>query len=430
MEVSCPNCYATYPINPERIPEKGTRPTCKRCGAVFTIVRASGDPIKDRAQRMKGYVLVRESTRKEEFLDESGDHPQNSPQRTLSVKAILEDRRFRLGACIAGVVLLLGFGAIFLWKQQVQSRFEKTLKSTLTQASNQRFTLDFQSTDFSLTGLSRHRGTIRGLTITDRESKGSIKLPDRIHFELEPGKRRFITKPFTVHMDNRGSKSVMKGCVLEAEERPGPHLKFKADEIFSIVNGIEVFTIRGIAFSFSTQGAEWMENPRLVLGEAEFGFQAADIDVWGEPVVKNADILVSVKNGLFVKEYPAGEGTPVNYTDLFRTKWGESKAVAALERCSFQVLGSRVTTSGRLDFKSPVERSEGTFRVTIQDFSHVMKYIHRVSERVFDRIVVGLVALDEKKAAAYDQNADSLEMTLSYTQSKLRINEHDLQDFI
>jgi hypothetical protein len=48
--------YAIYPINQEKLPQKGATPTCKKCGVAFTIVKATGDPVKDRAQRMKGYV--------------------------------------------------------------------------------------------------------------------------------------------------------------------------------------------------------------------------------------------------------------------------------------------------------------------------------------------------------------------------------------
>jgi hypothetical protein len=59
-----------------------------------------------------------------------------------------------------------------------------------------------------------------------------------------------------------------------------------------------------------------------------------------------------------------------------------------------------------------------------------MKYIHRLNESVFDRIVVTLVALDERKATVYKQDSDSLDLILSYKNSKIKINDQDLQGFI
>jgi predicted Zn finger-like uncharacterized protein len=431
MEVSCPNCYTTYPINPERIPEKGATPTCKKCGVAFTIVKATGDPVKDRAQRMKGYVLVRETSRREEIFRETEALSKKPSQKAFSVKAILENKHFRLGASIAGVALLLCSAAFFIWKSQVHSRFEKTLKTTFAQASSKRFTVAFEDLSFSLLGgLSRDQGCIHGLNITDQENHETLRVTEKIDFVLEPSKKHFITKPFNAHMDGKVCKTVLKGCVLEAQERGGPYLKFKVDEAFSVVNGIELFTVREMEVSFSINGTEWKENPRFVLGDGDFGFRASEIYLWSEPVVRNADILVSVKNGLFTKDQQAGEASPVNHMEIFRTKWGENKAVASLERFSLQVLGSAVKATGKLEFQNPVEGSEASLRVSIKDFSHIMKYIHRLNESVFDRIVVTLVALDERKATVYKQDSDSLDLILSYKNSKIKINDQDLQGFI
>lgn len=431
MEVTCPNCYATYPINPERIPEKGATPTCKKCGVAFTIVRATGDPVKDRAQRMKGYVLIRDNTRREEIFRDRETQSKKDSQKVLSVKTILENKQVRLGACIAGAVLLLSCAALFLWKNQVHSRFEKTLQHTFAQASSKKYTVAFEDVSFSLLGgLGRDRGSIHGLTITDRESHKTLKLADKIDFVLEPTKKHFITKPFNIHMDGTSAKTFLKGCVLDAREDGGADLKFKVDEAFSVSNGIELFTVREAEVGFSIKGAAWKENPRLVLGDGDFGFRAREIYVWSEPVVKEADILVSIKNGLFSKDQEAGGASPVNHMEIFRTKWGENKAVASLERFSLNFLGSSVKGSGTLAFQSPLEGSEGNLAVTIKDFSHIMKYIHRFNESVFDRIVVGLVALDERQAAAYNQDTDLLNLTLSYENSRLKINDQDLQGFI
>jgi predicted Zn finger-like uncharacterized protein len=430
MEIACPNCYATYPIKPERIPEQGATPTCKRCGVAFTIVKATGDPVKDRAQRMKGYVLLREN-KKEENFPEMESLSKNPFQGTLSAKAILENKHFRLGACIAGVVLLLFSGAFFLWKNQVHSRFEKSLKVTLAHASSERFTLAFDAVSFSLLGgLGRDQGCIHGLTVTDRETRETLKVADEIHFELEASRKHFMTKPFNVHLKGKQSKSVMKGCVLEAEEKNGLRLEFKVDEAFSVMNGIELFTLRGMEVSFSMNGTEWKENPRFVLGEGVLGLRARDIEVWNEAAASNVDILVSIKNALFAKDRHAGEASPVNHMDVFRTKWGENKAVAALDQCTLQVLGSAVKATGRLEFQNPVEESEASLRVSVRDFSHIMKYIHRLNEGAFDGIVAALVTLDEKKATVYNQDSDSLDLTLSYKNAKIKINDQDLRGFI
>ena len=430
MEVSCPNCYATYPINPERIPEKGATPTCKKCGVAFTIVRATGDPVKDRAQRMKGYVLIRDNSRREEIFRDT-QSPSKSSQKAFSIKSILENKHFRLGACIAGILLLLCSAALFVWKSQVHSRFEETLRNTLAQASSKRFTFAFEDVSFSLFGgLGRDQGSIHGVSVTDRESHETLKVTEKINFVLEPSKKHFITKPFTVHMDGKDAKTLLKGCVLEVQENSGPHLNFKVDEAFSVVNGIELFTVREMEVSFAVNGKEWKENPRFVLGDGDFGFRAGDIYVWSELVVKNADILVSIKNGLFSKDQDAAEASPANHMEIFRTKWGENKAVASLDRFSLQFLGSKVKASGTLEFQNPVEGSEASLRVSIKDFSHIMKYIHRLSESAFDRIVVSIVALDERKAAVYNQESDSLDLTLSYKNSKVRINDQDLQGVI
>ena len=77
-----------------------------------------------------------------------------------------------------------------------------------------------------------------------------------------------------------------------------------------------------------------------------------------------------------------------------------------------------------------MEGSEASLRVSIKDFSNIMKYIHRLNESAFDRIVVTIVALDERKATVYNQDSDSLDLTLSYKNSKIRINDQDLQGFI
>jgi len=425
MEISCPKCYGVYPIDPERIPEGGATPTCKKCGVAFTIVRATGDPVKDRAQRMKGYVLVREG-RKEEPSNETEPRSMNSSGGTISARAILENRQFRLGACIAGVVLLILSGAFFLWKNQVHSRFEKTLRNNLAHASGGEFSPAFERVSFSFPGgLGREQGCIHGLYITNRATRERFDLSDKIHFEFSPSRKHFVTRPFDLRVNGKVSKSVIKGCVVEAEERKGVRLELSADEAFCLMNGVELFTVRGIGVSLPANGREWKKDRGFPPGEGVFGFRARGVEVWSEAAARDVDILVSIKNRSFAEDREAGDASPVNHVDAVSTEWGEKGVVAALEHCTFQLLGSAVKAGGSLKFQNPLERSEGNLRVSVKNFSHIMKYIHRLNVGLFDGIVAALVTLDEKKAGAYSEGTDFLDLTLSYKDAKIKINGHE-----
>jgi hypothetical protein len=50
-----------------------------------------------------------------------------------------------------------------------------------------------------------------------------------------------------------------------------------------------------------------------------------------------------------------------------------------------------------------------------------------MSSDTFDRIVVTLVDLDEKKVSLYAPNTDSLDFNFSYKASKIKINEQELK---
>jgi len=65
VEVFCPHCFANYFVPPERIPEEGVTTPCKKCGKSFTMVKASGDPVRDRANRQQGFVVVHGKRRRE-----------------------------------------------------------------------------------------------------------------------------------------------------------------------------------------------------------------------------------------------------------------------------------------------------------------------------------------------------------------------------
>ena len=430
MEVSCPHCYATYPINLDKLPEQGATPTCKKCGVAFTIVRATGDPIKDRAQRMKGYVLIRESQKEEVFRQRAGAFRKTSP-KDISAKAVLASRTFKRGAWIAGVALLICCTAFFLWKNQVHGRIEKDLKSSLINASNKRFTVTFERVSFSwLAGLTRERGCIHGLALTDHETRETLKLAEKIHFDLEASRKHFITRPFSIHVDGKAAKTVIKGCVLEAGKGDESRLTLKVDEAYSVVNGIELFTVLDMRASFHFKAKEEKENQRFVSGDGGFQLRAGEIHLRSEPIIKRADILLSLKNGMLANGQPAGDITRVHVMDLLRTRLGENRAVASLERCSFTAFGATVKAAGALEFQNPVEQSKASLIVSINNLSPIMKYIHRVNEKAFDRILVTLVALDEKNASAYNRAADSLELSLSYTEAGIRVNDQEIQNLL
>ena len=430
MEVSCPNCYATYPINPEKLPEKGATPTCKKCGVAFTIVRATGDPVKDRAQRMKGYVLIRESQKEELYREKAGSSGKIS-RKSLSAKTVLESRSFRRGAWAAGIALLVCCAAFFVWKNQVHGRFEKALQKSLVQASNNQFAVTFQKVSFSwFGGLTRDRGCIHGLSVTNLATRDTLTLAEKIHFDLETSKRRFITRPFNIYADGKTAKTVLKGCVLDTREGEASYLSFRTDEAYSVVNGIELFTILDMEASFHFNAKEGQENRPFISGDGHFQLRAGEIHVWSEPIISGADMLLSLKNGVLPKYRPAGEAKHGNVMELFRTQWGENLAVAALERFSFTFFGSTVKASGALEFQNPMEQSQASLMVSVKNLRPIMKYIHRVNEKAFDQILVTLVALDEKNAGAYNKTADSLELSFSYKDSRMMLNDQDIQSLL
>jgi predicted Zn finger-like uncharacterized protein len=428
MEVSCPNCYAAYPVSLDMIPEEGLATTCERCEVVFTIVRSSGDPVRDRAQRMKGFVVLRDE-RAEDLFRQTEGASKKAPAKIYGAGTILENKAFKLGVCVAGILVLLSAAFFFLWKNQVQSHFEKALKNSLAYASNKRFALTFDDVRFSFFGgLTHYRGCIYGLSLTDLETGGSLKLADRIHFDLDSSSRHFITKPFNMEAKTSDGKTAFRGCVLEAEQTNGSHLRLNVEEAYSIARGVELFTVRGMegSLDFSATGGPEGNEPFLV-GDVGLGLRARQIEAWSGTLSQDVDIFISIKNGLFTKDQQAGELGTVRYTDIFRTKWGENKAVAALERCSLNLLGSAVKLAGKVEFRNPVEESEANLHLSVKDFRYIMKFIYRTNEKAFDKIVAMLVALEENKSAVYEQNSDSLDLHISYKNSKIKLNDREIQ---
>jgi hypothetical protein len=428
MEISCPNCYAVCLVSLDMIPEEGLATTCERCEAVFTIVRSSGDPVKDRARRMKGFVVLRDKKTEDPFREPKSALEQSSAW-PHGAATVLENRGFKLGILVAGILILLSAAFFFVWRSQVESHFEKALKSSLAHDSNKRFALAFEDLHFSFFGgLNHYRGYIAGLSVRDLETGGSYRLVDRIDFDLDSSRKHFITKPFNMEVKAKDSKTAFRGCVLEAEERNGAHLKFKVEEACSIASGVELFTVRGMEgyIDFSEADRPGGIGPFLV-GDLGLGLRAKQIEAWSGTLGQDVDILISVKNGVFTKDQQAGELGTVSYTDIFQTKWGENKAVAALERCSLNLLGSAVKLAGKAEFHNPLQESEANLYLSIKDFRHIMKFIYRTNEKAFDKIVAVLVALEEKKSPIYKQNSDSLDLQISYKNSEIKLNNREIK---
>jgi hypothetical protein len=108
-------------------------------------------------------------------------------------------------------------------------------------------------------------------------------------------------------------------------------------------------------------------------------------------------------------------------------KWGQSKTVANIDRCSFNLLGSAVQLAGKLEFHTPPDESELSLALKAKDFSRIMKFIYRMNGETFDKIVVALVDLDEKNVNLYAPNTDALDLNISYKPSKIKINEQELK---
>ena len=83
--------------------------------------------------------------------------------------------------------------------------------------------------------------------------------------------------------------------------------------------------------------------------------------------------------------------------------------------------------AGKLEFRNPPDESELNLSFSAKDFSRIMKFIHRMNGETFDKIVLTLVDLDENKVGVYAPNTDSLDLNLSYKNSKIKINEQELK---
>jgi hypothetical protein len=431
MKVSCPNCYATYDLAPEKLPEEGIKPTCKKCGVAFTIVKASGDPVKDRAKRMQGIVVLHGEKKEFSSHDMEKTEATGVQEKSPLNIALFQKKGFKAGLCIAGMALLFLLTGFYLWKHSVHKEFERALRSSLAHASTDGVALKFQDMSFSFFGgLTRSHGRIHGLYLTDQEGRTSLKLVDQVDFELDLNRKRFITQPFNARMNVQNTKLALNGCVMEVAGNNGFSMKFSVNDSSLDTGGFDSLVIRGLEVSFHFRGGDWKEDPRFSLGDADLSFKVRDVEASNKRVSKDVDILIAVKNGLFPREQHAAESSRTDYFEILRTKLGDRETVATVERCSLNVFGSSVNVAGKVRFRNPVTKSEADLQLTAKDFSHIMKFIHRTDKESFDKIVSAIVALDEKNISVYSQGDDSLRVNLSYRDSKAKINDRDLKSLI
>jgi predicted Zn finger-like uncharacterized protein len=428
VEVFCPHCFANYFVSPERIPEDGVATPCKKCGKSFTMVRASGDPIRDRAGRQQGFVVVQAKKRRASEQDPNGSSSREMPQRKWEPSALsglFKSQVFKIGLCALAAVLLLGAGGFYFWKSSIHSRFEKGLRQTLAQASNSRLEFKLEKVTFSsFAGFSGTQGCLHGFALSDREARKILYYADKILFRFDPSRKRFVTEPFSLRVNLYNTKIALNGCVVEAGGADGWQAIFRAKEGTAELEGMDVLTGQGIEVSLDFKGGDWSADPRFLLGHVTLGLTVKQVEAINESVTKNVDIRLTLKNGLFPKQ---GDGGQANYAETAKTKWAESKAVASVDRCSLSLLGSAVQLSGKLAFQKPPEGNDWDLSFKAKDFSRIMKFIHRMNGDTFDKIVLALVDLEEKNVTLYAPNTDALDLSLSYKTTQLKVNDKELK---
>ena len=428
VEVFCPHCLANYFISPERIPEAGVTTACKKCSKSFTMIRASGDPVKDRANRQQGFVVVQEKKRRSPGQDTNGYSTRETSQKQSALSGLFKKKIFRLGLCASAAVLVVAVGIFYLWKSSVHGRFEADLRNALAQASNSRFEFKLAEIKFSaFGGLTREKGCLYGLALSDRQTREILYYADKVHFQIEPSKKQFVTEPFTLRVNASNSKILLNGCILEAEGTDGWNAVLKAKEATAELEGMEVLTGQGLEFKLGFHGADWSADPRFVLGDAQLSLKVKLVESLSGNVTNDVDILFTLKNALFPKQGDGAQAGAVNPGEALNSKWAQSKAVASIDRCSFKILGSAVKLSGKLEFRNPSDESEMVLSFNAKDFSRIMKFIHRMNKDTFDRIVATLVDLDEQNVSLYAPNTDSLDLNLSYKTSRITVNEKELK---
>jgi len=391
------------------------------------LIKSSGDPVKDRANRQQGFVVVQEKKRWKPMTDADGAFSGAKAQRKSTASKLLQSKAFRLGLCAVGVVLILGVVAFSLWKSSGHSRFEKGARNALAQASNSRFELRLEDMSFStFGGISRTRGSFHGLTLRDREQGKILCYIDKINFQIENSKEHFVTEPFIVRINAANSKIVLNGCVFEASGSSGWQATLKVKEATADVGATEMITAQGLEAQVGFKGEDWKADSRFVLGDVDLGVKIKQVETMSGNISRDVDLLFTLRNGLFPKKAEGGPAGTANYGDALRAKWGESKTVAKIDRCSLKIAGSTMHLTGKMEFHNPPEASELDLSFQSMDFSRMMKFIHRMNSETFDQIVSLLVTLDEKQVSVYAPGTDSVDLRLSYKASKMKINEQDV----
>jgi predicted Zn finger-like uncharacterized protein len=430
VEVFCPHCFANYFVSPERIPEDGVTTPCKKCSKSFTMIKASGDPIRDRASRQQGFVVIQPKKRRSPEDDANGYSPREVPRRNSDASALselLRKKSVRLGLGVAGAVLLIVLGGFCLWKSSIHGRLEKGLRDTLAHVSTSGFEIRVQDITFSLFGGTRgEKGCLYGLALNDRESRKILTYVDRVYFHLDPSRKQFITDPFTLRLNVYNSKVILNGCVVEVGGAEGWQATFRAKDGTAELEGMDVLTGQGLEATLGFKGGDWNADPQFILGNVDLGLKLKQVDSLSGSISKNVDLRFALKNGLFPKQSGEPKASSGNEMDALKTKWAEIQTVATMNPCSLMILGSAVEMAAKLEFHKPPNENELDLSFKAKDFSRIMKFIHRINTEAFDKIVVALVDLDEKDVSLYAPNTDTLDLNLSYRTSKIKINEQEL----
>jgi predicted Zn finger-like uncharacterized protein len=431
VEVFCPHCFVNYFVSPERIPEDGVATPCKKCGRSFTMVKASGDPIRDRASRQQGFLVVQAKKHRLPDQEPDGNSSTEVPQNRLGASALsglFKKKGFKIGVCAAGAVFVIVIGAFYFWKSSVHSRFEKGFRHTLAQSSNSRFEFKIERLKFSaFGGLSTDSGCLYGFALSDREARKILWYADKVHFQIDPSRKQLVTQPFTLRINVDNSRIVFNGCVVEACGADGWQATFRAVEATAEIEGAEVLTGKGIEAALDFKGGEWAADPRFLLGHAGLTLKAKQVESISASVTKDADIRFTLKNGLFPKQGNGAQAGSLNFAETMKTKWAESQATASIDRCSLSVLGSTVQLAGKLEFRKPPDETDLDLSFHAKDFSRIMKFIHRVNSDTFDRIVLALVDLEDKNVSLYAPGTDCLDLNFSYKTSRIKLNEKGLK---
>lgn len=428
VEVFCPHCFSNYFVSPERVPEDGVTTPCKKCGKSFTMVKASGDPVRDRASRQQGFVVVQAKKRRVADQETNGFSSGEVRQRKSAASRLFKKKGFKVGVCAAAAVLLVVSGAFYLWKSSVHSQFEKGIRTALAQASNSRFEFKLEDIQFStLGGLSGEKGCLYGLALRDLAAQKILYYADKIYFQMDPSKKQFLTEPFTLRVNVYNSKIILNDCVLEAGGTDEWQAIIRAKQAIAELEGAEVLTGQGLEVKLGFKGGDWSADPRFVLGDAQLSFKLKLVESLNAHFTNDVDILFTLKNALLPKQGDGTQGGPGTSTETLRRKWAESKAVASVDRCSLSILGSAVQLAGKWEFRKPLDESTLDLSFQAKDFSRIMKFIYRMNSNTFDKIVSALVDLDEKNVGLYAPETDFLDLNLFYTTSKITINEHEVK---